>query len=252
MFHIHGPIGYDEKVVVVATTCEVGQPLAVLTYDSSDKMLKIFRCEDNSGMSIPTMPIRSNWGDICIFKGRPCVADKNGRTLMIEENLSVFLLANPVFGGNVKFLVESEFDLLLVDCYGIDAYPYYEDDETIRFDVFKLDEKEKKWVKLTTLGDRVLFVDHECSFSASASNLHVANGNCIIFSRNCIFSGCYDLQSSMRIFHLDQDQVSRLSVYPDYLNLFWPPPKWILDLDNSGMLSCIRQDKLCNLYLWKY
>ncbi|WJX36868.1 hypothetical protein P8452_24703 [Trifolium repens] len=27
--------------------------------------------------------------------------------------------------------------------------------------------------------------------------------------------------------------VSRLSVYPDYLNLFWPPPKWILDLDNS-------------------
>jgi hypothetical protein len=251
MFHIHDRSLYDEKVVVAAT-CEVGHPLAVLTYDNSDNLLKIFRCKDNSWKSIPTMPPRSLWGDICVFKGRPCVADENGRTLMIEENLSIFLLAKPVpFGGKMKFLVESECNLLLVDCYGFETSSYH-DDRTIRFDVFKLDEKEKKWVKLTTLGDRVLFVDHECSFSASASNLHVANGNCIIFSRNCIFSGCYDLQSSMRIFHLDQDQVSRLSVYPDYLNLFWPPPKWILDLDNSGMLSCIRQDKLCNLYLWKY
>jgi hypothetical protein len=244
MFHIHGPIGYDEKVVVVATTCEVGQPLAVLTYDSSDKMLKIFRCEDNSGMSIPTMPIRSNWGDICIFKGRPCVADKNGRTLMIGENLSVFLLADPVFGSNVKFLVESECDLLLVDCY--------QDRRTIRFDVFKLDEKEKKWVKLTTLGDRVLFVDQECSFSASASDLHVAKGNCIIFTRNSLYGRCDDLQSAMRIFHLNRDHVLRLSDYPDFIKLFWPPPKWILDLHNSGMFSYIIFDKLCNLYLWKY
>jgi hypothetical protein len=114
MFHIHDRSLYDEKVVVAAT-CEVGHPLAVMTYDSSDKMPKIFRCEDNSWKSIPTMPPRSLCGDICIFKGRPCVADENGRTLMIEENLSISLLAKPVFGGKMKFLVESKCDLLFMD-----------------------------------------------------------------------------------------------------------------------------------------
>jgi hypothetical protein len=244
MFYIYNPSLFYDYEKVVAATCDVGQPLAALTYDNSDNLLKIFRCEDNSWMSIPTLPPMSLWGDICIFKGRPCVADKNGRTLMIGENLSVFLLADPVFGSNVKFLVESECDLLLVDCY--------QDRRTIRFDVFKLDEKEKKWVKLSTLGDRVLFVDQECSFSASASDLHVAKGNCIIFTRNSLYGRCDDLQSAMRIFHLNRDHVLRLSDYPDFIKLFWPPPKWILDLHNSGMFSYIIFDKLCNLYLWKY
>ncbi|PNX84456.1 F-box protein, partial [Trifolium pratense] len=148
MFYIYGPKIHTGKVVVA--TCEMGQPLALLTYDTSD-VPKIFQGEDNSWRCIPTMP-ESSWGNICLFKGwQPCVTDKNGRTLMIGENFSIVLLANPVFGGNVKFLVESECDLLLVDCYGIDSSPF---DKDIRFDVFRLDEKEKKWVKLTTLGDR--------------------------------------------------------------------------------------------------
>ncbi|PNY14760.1 F-box protein, partial [Trifolium pratense] len=145
MFYIYGPKIHTGKVVVA--TCEMGQPLALLTYDTSD-VPKIFQGEDNSWRCIPTMP-ESSWGNICLFKGwQPCVTDKNGRTLMIGENFSIVLLANPVFGGNVKFLVESECDLLLVDCYGIDSSPF---DKDIRFDVFRLDEKEKKWVKLTTL-----------------------------------------------------------------------------------------------------
>ncbi|MCI26120.1 F-box protein, partial [Trifolium medium] len=110
---------------------------------------KFFQREENSWMNIPTMPM-SRWGDICLFKGRPCVADKDGRTLMIgPEDSSIVLLANPVFGGHVKFLVEGECDsLFLVDCHGIDTGA---DDKDMKFDVFKLDEKEKKWIKLTTL-----------------------------------------------------------------------------------------------------
>jgi hypothetical protein len=56
---------------------------------------------------------------------------------MIRENSNVCLLANPVdVGGNVKFLVKSECDLLLVDCHGIDTRVA---DKDVRFDVFKLD-----------------------------------------------------------------------------------------------------------------
>jgi hypothetical protein len=83
------------------------------------------------------------------------------------EDSTVRLLANPVFGGNIKFLVENEYktSLLLVDCHG---YNTGAADEDVRFDVFRLDEKEKKWIKLTTLGDMVLFLGGDCSFSASA------------------------------------------------------------------------------------
>jgi hypothetical protein len=229
MFYIYGPGFHFGKVVV--QTCEMGQPLALLTYDMSD-VPKILQREDNSWMNIPTMP-RSLWGDICLFKGRPCVADKDGRTLMIgQEDSSVILLANPVFGFHVKFLVESECELLLVDCDGIDMGA---DDKDMKFNVFRLDEKEKKWIKLTTLGDRVLFLDRECSFSASASDLHVANGNCIIYSMHAKFRSINAIHSGMRIFHLDQGRVSRLSDNPDYIKLFWPPPKCILRLHNQSM-----------------
>jgi hypothetical protein len=52
----------------------------------------------------------------------------------------------PVFGGNIKFLVESECEsLFLVDCHGIGNRAA---DKDVRFDVFRLDEKEKKWIKV--------------------------------------------------------------------------------------------------------
>jgi hypothetical protein len=58
------------------------------------------------------------------------------------EDSTVRLLANPVFGGNIKFLVESECEsLLLVDCNEIGNRVA---DKDVRFDVFRLDEKEKK------------------------------------------------------------------------------------------------------------
>ncbi|KAK2386301.1 F-box protein SKIP23 [Trifolium repens] len=227
LFYIHHIkprkcFGFYEKAVVA--TCEVGQPLAVLTYDYFD-VPKFLGCEDNSWTSIPTMS-RFLSGDMCLFKGRPCVADINGQTLMIgPEDSSVRLLANPVFGGNIKFLVESECEsLLLVDCNEIGNRVA---DKDVRFDVFRLDEKEKKWIKLTTLGDMVLFLGADCSFSASALDLRVPRGNCLIYRRNFDSQEPDVIQAEMRIFYLDQGRVSFLSDYPDYMKLFWPPPKWI-------------------------
>jgi hypothetical protein len=133
MFFIDVPRLHYGKVV--ASTCEVGQPLAVMSYKYDDPY--IFECEENCWTSIPTVPNETSCGDMRIFKGRPCVTDQHGRTFMIRENSNVCLLANPVVGGNVKFLVESECDLLLVDsCHGIDTRVA---DKDVRFDVFKLD-----------------------------------------------------------------------------------------------------------------
>jgi hypothetical protein len=66
-----------------------------------------------------------------------------------------------------------------------------------RVDLFKLNEKEKEWVKLTSLGDNmVLFLGFSWSFSAST-------------------------------FDLDEGRLSPISDYPEYPSLFCQPPEWI-------------------------
>lgn len=216
MFYIHHILlqnswrdVYFEKVVVG------GHPLSIVTHDHSDEPV-VFRCGDDSWTKIPYLEGKA---DICNFKGWPCLIDKTGLTVIIKPDLSVHLLAEPLLdGGDVKVFVENECELLMVDRYVRNG-----DDGDVRIDVFRLDEKRRKWVKVENLGDRVLILGEGCSFSASASDLGFANGNFVIYSNGAKVWG-----HEMSVFHLDQSQVSPLSDYPDYAKLFWPPPEWIV------------------------
>jgi len=167
---------YPKKVVVV--TCHGKKPLVVGTFFSSPQPL-LCKCGDEKWKVIPG--ISTQFGDICLFKRRPYVVDKTGKTIMVGLDSSVHLVAEPlVGGGNMKFLVESEGDLLLVDVYDCLCINL---NDPVRIDLFKLNKKEKKWVKLTSLWDMVLFLGLGlvCSFSVSASDLCVSKGNCVIF-----------------------------------------------------------------------
>jgi hypothetical protein len=76
----------------------------------------LLKCDDENWKVIPDISMK--FEDICLFKGRPYAVDKIGKTVMIGPDLSVQLLADLlVGGGNMKFLVESEGDLLLVDVF---------------------------------------------------------------------------------------------------------------------------------------
>jgi hypothetical protein len=177
----------------------------------------MFDDRDESWTKIPNMSI-STGGNICVFKGRPCMVDRTGRTVMIGPDSSVHLLAEPVFGGQSKSLIKtSEFDLLLVDRYHNDHHAI------VWIEVFRLDEKEKKWMKLTNIGDKVLFITDGCLFSTSASDFGFGNGNCVIYST---------YRRRHMIFHLDQGQISPLSEYPDYFKLFSSTPEWIAELNS--------------------
>jgi hypothetical protein len=151
---------------------------------------------------------------------------------VVGPDSCVQLVAEPlVDGGNMKFLVESEGDLLLADVYDCLCIDLNDPDlnNSVRIDLFKLNEKEKKWVKLTSLGDRVLFLrlGLVCSFSACASDLCVAKGNSVIFN-NYIFESHrqFDYKCKEYVLDLNQGRHSLLSDYPEYSNLFWPPPEW--------------------------
>jgi hypothetical protein len=69
---------------------------------------------------------------------------------------------------------------------------------------FRLDEKEKKCVKLTSLGDRVLFLEKKNMFSTSALELGFAKGNCVIYTDDA-FEGLDDTECGMSVFQLDQN-----------------------------------------------
>jgi len=214
---------YPKKVVIV--TCHGKKPLIVGTLTSPPQPL-LLKCGDEKWKVIPDMSTK--FGDICLFKGQPYAVNKIGKTVVVGPDSSVQLVAEPlVDGGNMKFLVESEGDLLLADVYDCLCIDLT---DPIRIDLFKLNEKEKKWVKLKSLGDRVLFLGLGlvCSFSSCASDLCVAKGNSVIFN-NYIFESHRPFESECKeyVLDLDEGRHSLLSDYPEYSNLFWPPPKWI-------------------------
>jgi hypothetical protein len=220
---------YLNPDAVLAVTCNGKKPLVLgaLCFVTPRPML--FRGNDERWI-----PIYSStyYGDICVFKGRIYAVNVFGRTVLVGPESSVELVQPSVADATQKLLVESEGKLLLVNMH--DSYPNF-----FGIDLFQLDEKENKWVrlmdfdekknewvKLRDIGDRVLFLGSGCSFSAYASELSLPKGNCVVFIDDSVL--CIgNVGHGNCVFHLDQDRLSHMSEYPEYFNLFYPP-EWIL------------------------
>ena len=167
--------------------------------------------------------------DVVLFRVEFYAVDSNGRTVLVGLSANVSLVAEPVFdGGDKKYLVESDGQLLMVDMYVDDDH-----DWLVWFKVFKLDLEGKSWVELKSLVDRVLFLGDDCTFSASALELLGCKGNCIFFSTN-YFYGSVEEDGGNGVFRgrdigvcdLDNGSVKPLADYLEYSKLFWPPPDW--------------------------
>ncbi|KAK2368751.1 F-box protein SKIP23 [Trifolium repens] len=113
---------YDK---VVAATYPGEQQPHIVTYGYARDACNIFRPGyDDDWMEIPNLSM-CYFGDICNFKGRTCVADDVGETVMVRPDLSVDLVAaKPAHPCRVRLCsVESELWLvILVDglmCIGL-------------------------------------------------------------------------------------------------------------------------------------
>ncbi|XP_042493888.1 F-box protein SKIP23 isoform X2 [Macadamia integrifolia] len=223
---------------------------ALLTIHVSGK-LAMFKSGDEKWTIIEDQ--RSPYDDVICFKGKFYAVDSMGRIVIVEPSATVTLIASHeshVFGGDKKYLVESEGDLLLVDLYlsmdtgddspfenmdiDDDFYERIESyivEKTVRFKVYKLYEGRQNWVELQSLGDRLLFLGDNCSFSASACDFPGCKGNRIYFTDafNCS-NGEDDYGfKDVGVFNLDDGCIGPLASYPGYSKLFWPPPSWIAD-----------------------
>jgi len=74
--------------------------------------------------------------------------------------------------------VESDGELLLINkCVSFFYGNGIGMERVVSFNVFRLDNKEKRWVKVRNLKDRVLFWGDDSAFSVSASDLGLRDGN---------------------------------------------------------------------------
>ncbi|KAL8158830.1 hypothetical protein V2J09_000367 [Rumex salicifolius] len=204
----------------------------------------------------------SLYDDVIMFNGRFYAVEGSGRAVVVEgpgsENMVVSQVADPVDGGDRKCLVKLGPDLLLVDIHlglpaedddnaggnggedgdldaqndGVDSYMLM---RPIQLRVFKLDMGGQGWVEIKSLGDHVLFLGDNCTFSARAEELLGCKGNCICFNL-----GEYRFQfpsnpeqgdalrcADIGVFNLEDGKIAPFETYPNYSKLFWPPPSWV-------------------------
>ncbi|KFK40084.1 hypothetical protein AALP_AA3G328400 [Arabis alpina] len=236
---------YLEKAVVkyLDSSGDAEYTFVLLTIHVSGK-LAVFKSCDRTWTVINDMP--SPYDDVILFDGHLFAVDNNGRTVVVELScLELTLVANPVFGGDKKFLIESCGEMLLVDMYlsmeEVDAdndvaeeifehHAFYVNERTVKFKVFKFVEKEMSWVEVKDLGDKMLFLGDDCSFSASASDILPTRGaNSVVFNGN-VFND--DNLGAMQdrdlgVFDFRTGKIELVHKLPEYAELFWPPPRWI-------------------------
>ncbi|KAF8405485.1 hypothetical protein HHK36_010392 [Tetracentron sinense] len=255
---------YGEKVAISTSPASgLDVDYVIMTIHVSGK-LAVFKSGDTKWTIMKDLP--SLFDDVIYFGDQFYAVDHTGRTVVVDASpVVVTVIASPVFEGDKKFLVESNGELLLVDMYlGIgteDDYNYNEEfdfyqyvdsyyvERTDQFKTFKLDQREQKWVEVKSLGDRVLFLGDNCSFSASACEFSGCRRNSIYFTGNFSQSnrgedgafqghnvGVFDLEygrdgafqgHNIGVFDLEYGSIGPLASYPGYSKLFWPPPAWV-------------------------
>ncbi|CAL1398123.1 unnamed protein product [Linum trigynum] len=242
---------YMEKVVMMWLDSEPSE-FVLLTIHLSGKLV-LFRSGDRTWTIIGEgMGMDSPYDDVIVHKGKLIGVDNTGKVVSVSKDADLTLVANPVFGGDKKYLIQSSRDqLLLVDMYlSIDTeeenfdigeefmghLAQYMRERTVRFKVYRLDAGEKAWVELGSLGDTVLFIGDDSSFAASSSDLYGCKGNCIFFvdtynARELGGLGKEDdgmWVEGICVFELESGSMGPLVNYPEYHKIFWPPPRWLL------------------------
>ncbi|XP_009609928.1 F-box protein SKIP23 isoform X2 [Nicotiana tomentosiformis] len=192
------------------------------------------------------------YDDVILKDGNFYAVDNTGKGVLVKLSdgsaPELTIVGQSVFGGDKKFLVESCGELLMVDKYlsigpeddlgynenveFYEEFDCYMSERTVRFKVYKLDGEMQRWVEVTDLEDRILFVGDNCTFSALVSEVDCGcKGNCILFTDQFFCSteddGGMWKNHGIGVFSLDNGSIGPISSYNGYAELFWPPPSWI-------------------------
>lgn len=233
---------YMEKVAVIL---DLNNGFVLLTIHLSGKLV-VYKSGDEKWRVIDDLP--SPYDDVIFREGKLYAVDNSGRTVLVNYvDLSVKVVANSVFGGDKKFLVDSKGELLLVDMYlsngpetnmdfdeWFEFYDCYMNERTLKFKVFRLDENAGTWIEVTDLGDRMLFLGENSTFSVNASDVN-CKGNCILFTNHCSGRQEDDVWKSRGagVFDLESGSIEPIGSPSEYSKMFWPPPEWVYSIPHN-------------------
>ncbi|KAL3539120.1 hypothetical protein ACH5RR_002486 [Cinchona calisaya] len=243
---------YMEKVAFSPASKEeeTDAGFVILTIHVSGKLV-MYKSGDTKWTVINDLPL-SPYEDVIFNEGNFYAVDGTGRAVMVVNSSpgsvpNVSVIAGSVFGGDQKFLVESCGDLLLVDKYlnvgpdddlgyneGLEFYEEFDNfmsERTVKFKVFRLNRSGERWVEVSNLGDRMLFLGDNCTFSAEVAEVNIrGKGNCILFTDQFFQSREDDEEWKSRgvgVFDLESGSIEAITSYQGYSELFWPPPGWV-------------------------
>ncbi|XP_059645486.1 F-box protein SKIP23-like [Cornus florida] len=254
-----------EKVVPSSSPWSGAGDYAVMAIKEGD--LWFFKLGDKKWTKIAcwkkSFSYDDSYHDFVYHKGQFYAVGDKGRIVVIGSDLKPKPIASlgPPYGGDDDDdkrlrLVKSCGDLFLIDKekniniglyneYEVEGNDMWDPIESLAMDdplnkvylkVYKLNETEKKWERVGTLGDRVLFACDAFSYSVSARHYSGLKGGCIYFSDGSFIedSGGYDEEDEWSaetadtgVFSLLDAKCGPLASFPDHSQIFWPPPPWL-------------------------
>ncbi|KAK6916781.1 Domain unknown function DUF295 [Dillenia turbinata] len=231
---------YMEKVALADLNVGI-HDYVLLTIHVSGKLV-LFRSGDKNWTIIGDL--RSPYDDVLLYDGKFYAVDSTGRTVLVHIDEKLDVVAESLFGGDKKCLVELNGELMLIDMYmnmsneddlnneGNDLTAmmiYFVLERTVKFKVYKLDWELHKWIEVKSLGDKVLFWADNCVFSALASDLPGCKGSCIYFTDN-FYPHKIDtaswMDNNIGVYSLEDDKVLRFDDDPSCSKMF-RPPDWV-------------------------
>ncbi|XVF76376.1 hypothetical protein PTKIN_Ptkin13bG0261600 [Pterospermum kingtungense] len=163
--------------------------------------------------------------DIISFKGKFYAIDDGGETTVVDQSLKLSFIGSPTGKKYCrKFLVQAGDNLLDVEMLAVSA-DVVGGEMVVDFRIFRLNEEEKKWDAMESLGDQILFLGVRQSVSASASEFYGVKGNLIFYSGLLCTSYHYGDSEDVFVFDLDTYATGPLEIFPEFGKLFWPPPE---------------------------
>ncbi|KAL6522512.1 hypothetical protein OROMI_031470 [Orobanche minor] len=233
---------YMEKVAFLSN---LDGGFTLLTIHVSGRLV-VFKSGDEKWRLIDYLP--SPYDDVIRREGKLYAVDNMGRLVRVNTvELNVSVVANPIFGGDKKFLVDSDGELLLVDMYlsvgpacdlgsneGSEFYAEldcFESERTVKFKVFKFDENVDKWMEMSDLGNMMLFLGDNCTFSASSSEISDGDsykGNCIFFTDQYCTEGSDGVWNrDVRVFDMESGSIGKICGGHICSEMFGGPPQWV-------------------------
>ncbi|KAH9626372.1 hypothetical protein KSS87_015363 [Heliosperma pusillum] len=187
--------------------------------------------------------------DIVEYKGGVLGVDRRGRVYEVGYSTSEIkpVVRSVARGdGRRNRLVESLGRLYLVVRCDVGS-----ETNGVTFKVYELNERRRKWVEVSGIGDRVFFFGVEFSLSVSAQELFFRK-NCILFKQHsfqsykgevdddAMFSNSGRNVLDIVVCHLDDaSHAGAIECERGYSDTLWPPPAWIWPITRLERLRII-------------